>query len=135
MKDFFSGGMTRGRQRAGAYTPPRGMASTRTLVTPRDLDILQALERTPLTARQLLALSETFCSPFTSERKVRARMQLLGESGRVRRWQLAIAGRGTPSYYTLSRQGYTLLYGSDAAPPAKRSFQEVGIARQQHTFA
>ena len=111
------------------------MATPTTLITPRDIDVLQALERSPLTARQLLALSDTFSSPFTTERKLRARMQRLSESGRVRRWRYAIAGRGQPGYYTLTRQGFALLYGSAAPVPSKRAFQEVGIAHQQHTFA
>src|SRR2546430_936648 len=103
------------------------MASPNALVTPRDMDILQALERSPLTARQLLTLSETFAYPFTSERKVRARMLQLAASGRVRRWELAIAGRGAQLYYTLGRPGYQLVYGANATAPAKRSFTEVGI--------
>src|SRR5207237_1037654 len=103
--------------------------ATRTLVTDRDLDLFLALDRCPLTAAQILKLSETFHYPFTSDRKARARMQILAECGRVRRWPYAIAGRGSPNYYTLSRQGYRLLYGSDAAPPAKRSFLAVAVAR------
>ena len=99
------------------------MATPTALVTPRDIDILQALERSPLTARQLLALSETFSYPFTTERKVRARMQKLAESGRVRRWPYAIAGRGQPCYYTLTRQGFALLYGSEAPRPASGHFR------------
>src|SRR5258707_5432709 len=105
-------------------------------LTPRDLDALQALDRCPLTTRQLLRLSVTFPQPFTSERKVRARLHLLAQSGRVCRWPLAIAGRGgSPNYYTLSRNGYALLYGAEAKPPNKRAFHQVSVAHQQHTHA
>jgi hypothetical protein len=111
------------------------MASTRTtLLTPRDIDILQSLDRCPLTARQLLKMSAAFTSPFTNERKVRARLQQLAACGRVRAWPLLSAGHGVPNYYTLSRRGYELLYGSDAAPPSKRAFRAVGLAHQQHTY-
>src|SRR5437867_2785713 len=108
----------------------------RTLLTPRDRDILTALDHCPLTARQILTLSETFRYPFTSERKVRARMQRLAESGRVSRWPyLAIAGRTAPLYYTLTREAYRLLYGVDAQPHARRAFRPVAIARQEHSYA
>ncbi len=40
------------------------------LVTPRDRDLFQALDRSPLTIRQLLKLSTTFAYPFTTERRV-----------------------------------------------------------------
>jgi len=40
---------------------------------------------------------------------VRARMHVLAVAGRVRRWHYAIAGRGAPNYYTLSRFGYHLV--------------------------
>lgn len=102
-------------------------------LTPRDLEILSALNRCPLTAKQLLKLSETFALPFTDEHRVRERLLLLATSGRVRRWQYATAGRGAPNYYKLSPLGYRLLCGDEAAAPAKRAFSRVGISRQQHT--
>ncbi len=111
------------------------MASVPILFTPRDREVLVVLDRTPLTAHQLLLLSETFSLPFTSERKVRARLQLLADRGWVCRWPLAIAGRGMPNYYTLSRLGYRLLHGPDEQPASKRSFTQVGIARQHHTHS
>src|SRR5436309_917247 len=98
------------------------------LVTPRDLEVFQALDHCPLTARQLLRLSRTFETPFTSERKLRARLHRLAAAGRVCRWPLAIAGRGgSPNYYTLSRRGFALLYGSQAPAPSRRAFRPVGI--------
>lgn len=103
------------------------------LVTPRDLEILTALDCCPLTATQLLKVSETFASPFTHERRVRARLHVLCEAGRVRRWQYATAGRGAPNCYTLSPLGYRILHGEKAVPPTKRAFEPVGLAKQRHT--
>lgn len=108
--------------------------SSTTLLTARDLEILTALDRCPLTAEQLLALSVTFADPFTSERRVRERLQQLVAAGRVRRWLYATAGRGALGYYTLSRLGHQLLRSDEDAPAAKRAFGPVGIARQFHTL-
>lgn len=102
-------------------------------LTPRDLDVLTALDHSPLTAPQLLTFSQTFDRPFTSERRVRERLQHLGAAGRVRRWHYATAGQGAPNYYTLTRLGYQLLHGADARAPTKRYFDPVAIARQHHT--
>lgn len=72
------------------------------LVTPRDRDLFEALDRCPLTVRQLLKLSVTFAYPFTTERRVQERLHQLCAAGRVRRWLYATAGQGALSYYTLS---------------------------------
>lgn len=102
------------------------------LLTARDIEILQALDRCPLTAEQILAVSQTFALPFTSERRVRERLFQLTEAGRVQRWQYATAGQGAPNYYTLSRLGFRLLNGGGAAPPSKRAFGPVSISQQHH---
>ncbi len=104
------------------------------LLTARDLEILTALDRCPLTAEQLLKLSQAFAAPFTSERRVRERLQQLVAAGRVRRWLYATAGRGALGYYTLSRLGHQLVRADEEAPAAKRAFGPVGIARQFHTL-
>ena len=111
------------------------MASTAPvrLLTPRDIEILAALDRSPLTASQLLKLSRMFALPFTNERRVRERLFQLVDSGRVHRWQYATAGQGAPVYWTLSRLGFRLLHGNDAIPPTKRIFESIGIANQHHT--
>jgi hypothetical protein len=105
------------------------------LVTDRDLEILATLERFPLTALQLLKLSRTFALPFTEERRVRERLQVLAVAGRVRRWRYAIAGPGAPAYFTLSPTGWALLHGVKADAASKRAFAELGVARQFHSFA
>ncbi|HQR41803.1 MAG TPA: replication-relaxation family protein, partial [Gemmatales bacterium] len=104
------------------------------LVTDRDLDILAALERFPLTAFQLLTLSQTFPQPFTDERRVRERLQVLVAAKRIRQFRYAIAGPGSPAYYLLSPEGYALLRGPDALPPSKRAFSELSVSRQAHAF-
>jgi hypothetical protein len=103
------------------------------LVTPRDLEILTALDHCPLTAPQLLKWSQTFAAPFTAERRVRERLQCLCDAAWVRPSQYATAGRGAPNYYLLTPLGYRLLHGEEAAPPTKRAFLPVGLAKQHHT--
>ena len=105
-----------------------------TLLTARDLAILTALDRCPLTAEQMLAVSQTFDVPFTSERRVRERLQQLVAAGRVRRWLYATAGRGALGYYTLSRLGHELLRSGEGVFAPKRAFGPVGLARQFHTL-
>ncbi|MBI1832253.1 MAG: replication-relaxation family protein [Planctomycetes bacterium] len=105
------------------------------LVTPRDLDLFEALDRCPLTVRQLLKLSATFAYPFTTERRVQERLQCLGAAGRVRRWRYATAGQGALSYYTLTPLSYRLLHGTEAIVTGRGRFQSVGVARQSHTQA
>src|SRR5437868_6726420 len=98
------------------------------LVTSRDIEILPALDRSPLTALQLLKISQGFSLPFTTERRVRERLFHLCEAGRLHRRQYCAVGRRAPNYYTLSPLGYRLLHGADAIPPTRRMFGEVGIA-------
>ena len=96
---------------------------------------MTALDRCPLTVRQLLKLSETFADrPFTSARSVQDRLQKLAEAGWVRRWVFATASRsGAPDYAKLTLLGYRLLHGEKAQPPTRRYLSEVGIAHQHHT--
>ncbi|MBI3468313.1 MAG: replication-relaxation family protein [Planctomycetes bacterium] len=105
------------------------------LLTTRDLEILAALDCCPLTALQLLKLSRIFGRPFTGERRVRERLQILCDGGRVRRSQYATADRGALNYYTLLPAGYHVLHGPDAKPPTKRYFGPIGFAREPHTRA
>src|SRR5438270_12286257 len=114
--------------RKASWTPLR-------LVTPRDRDLFEALDRCPLTVRQLLKVSSTFAYPFTTERRVQERLQRLCAAGRVRRWRYATAGQGALSYYTLTPLGCRLLHGHDAAPSGRGFFGPVGVARQAHTQA
>lgn len=106
----------------------------RTVLTERDLEILAALDRSPLTIEQLLKVSRAFPEPFASESRVRGRLQALRQAGWVRRWQYATVSRGgAPDYYKLTLAGYRLLYGPEFEPLTKRAFAEVGLAHQHHT--
>lgn len=108
--------------------------SLRRLFTPRDYEILAALDRTPLTANQLLQLSQTFSRPFTHERLVRRRLQVLSESGWLRSWNYAVASRGgSPHYFKLTRSGYRLLHGDDVKLPSRRYFEAIAVGHHHHT--
>jgi hypothetical protein len=109
--------------------------SARRHLTDRDVEILQALDRCPLTVSQLLKLSCTFPGqPFTSIRSVQDRLQKLRNIGWLQSWPYAFPIRGgTPDYYRLTLQGFRLLHGEHAPPPAKRHFSEVSVARHHHS--
>lgn len=108
----------------------------RRLLTGRDLEVLTALDRTVLTAGQVLKLSRTFAHPFGSERMARERLAALCSAGWVQSGRYATVGAGAgQNYYQLSRTGYRILYGERAEPPTKRYFAPVSLARQHHTRA
>jgi hypothetical protein len=111
-------------------------APVRYQLTGRDYEILLSLDRCPLTARQLLKLSEAFHSrAFRSVRSVQERLAKLSAAGWVRRWRYATASRGaSPEYYRVTLSGYRMAYGEEASPPSKRAFSEIGIAHQHHTL-
>lgn len=102
----------------------------------RDIDILTALDRTPLTPAQLCRLSHTFIAPFQNEDNLRRRLRALADSGLVRSWPYAIATEGrSPKYFKLTRDGYRLLYGAHAALPRRRYFEEISHGHHHHTFS
>ncbi|QDT38383.1 replication-relaxation family protein [Stratiformator vulcanicus] len=108
----------------------------RTKIGPRDIEILEAIDRCPLTAAQLKWLSNTFEMPFRDEHNLRRRLRLLGASGLIRCWPYALVGDGrAPRYWKLTRDGYRLLYGEDAPLPRRRHFEEIGHGRHHHTHA
>ncbi len=73
----------------------------------RDLEILQALDRCPLTPEQLLRLSQSFQQPFTDAHNVRRRLRELFEAELIRSFVYAMANDGrSPRYYKLTRDGY-----------------------------
>jgi hypothetical protein len=110
-------------------------SSSGPLVTPRDLEVLAALDRLPLTAAQLLRTSEAFVHPFSTERRVRERLQILCASRRVRTYRYATAGPGAPNYYLLTRIGHEILHGPGASAATHHCFEPVAIARQHHTHS
>lgn len=105
--------------------------------TARDLDILLALDRCPLTIKQLFELSATFPGRgFGSIRSVQDRLHKMRDAGWVRCWPYAFANRGAPPlYFKPTLLGYRLMHGEDVAPPTKRHFSEIGVARHHHTHS
>lgn len=107
--------------------------SSTTILTPRDLDLLTWIGRTPLTIEQLLKVSRTFAVPFQSGSRVRGRLLRMRDAGWVRRFRYATSERGTPAdYYKLTLAGYRILQGESAAAPTKRFFDELKIGRHHH---
>ena len=109
---------------------------SRHLVTPRDLEILAALDRTPLTALQLLKLSGTFEQSFGSERMVRERLQALCAAGWARSAYYATAMQGAaPKYFFLTAVGYALVHGHQVETPSRRSSAcpLLAVTRHRHS--
>lgn len=103
-------------------------------LTLRDLDVLQSLDRTPLTVKQLHKLSETFAEPFPNERRVQERMAKLAAAGWVHQHWYSVASRGSPpAYIQLTLAGFQQLHGAEISPPRKRYFAEVRVAHHHHT--
>jgi hypothetical protein len=102
-------------------------------VTSRDVEIFSALERCPLTVRQLRRLSVTFCVAFGSDRRMQDRLAALTRSDLLHRFRYASMEGSGQFYYTLSPEGYRVLHGHDAQLPSPGMFRETGIARQHHT--
>lgn len=114
------------------------MASTpvRWQQTPRDRDILAALDLCPMECRDLLAFSETFSQSFGSLDRVRKTMSRLSAARQVRSWRYATTGEGggaSPLYYKLTPEGYRTLHENDfAMPPTKRYLNEISPGRHRH---
>jgi hypothetical protein len=70
-----------GREDAILFRLRMATARPNYVPTDRDLAVLAALDRCPLTAPQLLKLSGTFDHPFSSERSVRERLFALCRAG------------------------------------------------------
>ena len=105
-----------------------------TKIGSRDLDILTAIDRTPLTPAQLCKVSQTFSVPFHDEHNLRRRLRRLNDAGLLKSWPYAIVSNGrSPQYFKLTREGYRLLYGSDAALPRRRYFEEISHGHHYHT--
>ena len=105
-----------------------------TKIGSRDLDLLTAIDRTPLTAAQLCTVSQTFSVPFHDEHNLRRRLRRLSDAGLLKSWSYAIVSNGrSPQYFKLTREGYRLLYGASAALPRRRYFEEVSHGHHYHT--
>ncbi len=102
-------------------------------LTPRDRDILSALDRCPLTAHHILKLSATFSSPFTTDRAVRDRLFTLASRGLILPCQYALPGQGLRNYYVRTLEAWKCLQADDeAARPGHRSFEPLSLSRLAH---
>jgi hypothetical protein len=112
------------------------MAKRNVIIGDRDIELLLALDRCPLTPAQLLKLSETFALPFPEEHTLRRRLRLLAQSGFVRGWPYAVASDGrSPHYYRVTRDGFRLLYGMDVDLPPRRRFEALAVGHHHHTLS
>lgn len=109
--------------------------STLVSLSPRDRSLLRLLSWTPATAALLLRASSAFeGGPFVDERRLRERLQALGEAGIVRPWATAHAGGGLENYYKLTRLGFDLTCGTEAPRPTRAFFEPVSPSLFEHTF-
>ena len=109
------------------------MATANIFLTARDYGILRAVERCPLTVRQLKALSVTFATRFCSDRRLQDRLAQLTRAGLLRRFRYAATEGSGPFYFMLSTESFRLLHGQDVPLPSPAMFREVGIGRQNHS--
>jgi hypothetical protein len=111
-------------------------SSTRTgwQKTSRDDAIMTALTRCPLTAEELLKLSQTWLQPFTGLRRVQERMKDLTTAGQLHSWRYATIGQGGARlYYKLTLAGYrTIMQDDHIEPPTIRFFHEMKPGRHRH---
>jgi hypothetical protein len=120
------------------YAPRQRMTSPsiRWQQTPRDREILAALDLCPLEAADILQLSETFTQPFTSLRRVQERLKVLTAARQVCSWRYATTGESggaSPLYYKLSLDGYRTLHRDERAqPPTKRYLHQISPGRHRH---
>ena len=113
--------------------PTQDMAIANIFLTARDYAVLQAIERCPLTARQLRAHSVTFPMKFGSDRRLQDRLARLTRAGLLRRFRYAATEGSGQFYHTLSAESFRLLHGQDIPLPSPGLFREIGIGRQHHT--
>ena len=105
-------------------------------ITPRDLEMLAALDYGPLTGRQLEKLSDAWAEPFPSGRMARERLQRMAEAKLVKPYNYAVVRSIKPeNYYVLTRRGYQLVHGPDSEPPTKEYCSPIALVRQFHQQA
>lgn len=98
---------------------------------------MQTLLHCPLTAKQILKISQTWLHPFTSLRRTQERMKVLTTAGQVHSWRYATTEQGGGClYYKLTLAGYrTVMSDDDIGPPTKRFFHEISPGRHRHQRA
>jgi hypothetical protein len=102
----------------------------------RDLALLGLLEMTPATAVMVRRASVTFGDePFHDERRVRERLQTLGDAGLVRGFPAAASSGGLMHYYRLTSAGFRTLHPEADQAPARTLVTEVAPSRIVHALA
>lgn len=101
-------------------------------LTQRDIELLTAVERNPLTVHQLRLLSVTFSAAFGSERRLQDRLMILTRAGLLGRFRYAATEGVGRYYYVPTPESYRFLHGSEATLPSPGLFREIGVARQHH---
>lgn len=102
----------------------------------RDLELLQNVDRCPLTAEQLFQLAAATMRPFSELPDLRRRLRKLKAAGLLNCWPYAIATTGrSPLYFKLTREGYRFLYGEDAPLPRRRHFEQISPGHHHHTLS
>ncbi len=106
------------------------------IISKRDSAILSFLDLTPATAAQIRKVSTTYGDDvFRDERRVRERLQALGDAGLVKNFSLASNGGGLMSYYRLTSEGYRAAYPDMTESPPRTNFNEVAPSRVRHAMA
>lgn len=102
----------------------------------RDRAILAVLQKTPLTAAQVRTFSVTLGEDaFRDERRVRERLQTLGDAGLVKTWPAAVTGGGLMHYYRLTPLGVRTIDPERTDAPARAVVSEIAPSRFHHAMA
>ena len=105
-------------------------------ISKRDAALLAFLDVTPATAAQIRKVSVTFGEEaFRDERRVRERLQTLGDAGLVRSFPAAIPGGGSMSYYRLTLAGHRAAFPAATDPPSRTNLTEIAPSRLKHAMA
>lgn len=106
------------------------------ILSQRDLALLRLLDVTPATAAHIRKASVTFDGGhFRDERRVRERLQTLGDAGLVKSWPAAVPGGGLMSYYRLTLEGHRSVFPDATEAPSRTSLQEIARSRLRHFMA
>src|SRR5437868_4211640 len=79
-------------------------------LTARDYGLLRAVERCPLTVRQLKPLCVTFPPRFATDRGLQKRLAQLTRAGLLNRFRYAATEGSGPFYFMLSAESYRVLH-------------------------
>ncbi|MEP3479753.1 MAG: replication-relaxation family protein [Fuerstiella sp.] len=102
----------------------------------RDVELLQNIDRCPLTPEQMFQLAAAAEQPFPSLGDLRRRLRQLKRAGLINGWPYAIATTGrSPFYFKLTRDGFRFLHGTEAALPRRRHFEQLSPYHHHHTLS